>query len=168
MHVLLQTYTCGFVLLPAGQELDDSKIVACASDRTLAHSVKAACSSMQKYLGSLYCSCSCPQKCLTMQLQAFLAASLKNDEELLGWFNERLVWNDPAVVTEMLKNGLFVRIFAPQVLTRCILLCTDSHCHPKAQVLLRFSHCSSQKNLKRERKTQGNKGSLDAPQCSRC
>ena len=61
-----------------------------------------------------------------LQLQAFLAASLKNDQELLGWFNERLVWNDPAVVTELLKNGLFVRIFAPQVLTRC-MLCAPSH-----------------------------------------
>lgn len=59
---------------------------------------------------------------LGWQLQAFLAASLKNDEELLGWFNERLVWNDPAVVTEMLKNGLFVRIFAPQVLPLQALL----------------------------------------------
>ena len=48
-------------------------------------------------------------------VQAFLAASLKTDEELLGWFNERLVWNDQGVVSEMLKNGLFVRIFAPQV-----------------------------------------------------
>lgn len=48
-------------------------------------------------------------------VQAFLAASLKTDEDLLGWFNERLVWNDQGVVTEMLKNGLFVRIFAPQV-----------------------------------------------------
>lgn len=76
---------------------------------------------MQKCLGSLYCSSSCLNKRLRVQLQAFLAASLKNDEELLGWFNERLVWNDPAVVTEMLKNGLFVRIFAPQVLTHCKL-----------------------------------------------
>lgn len=50
-------------------------------------------------------------------LQAFLAASLKTDEELLGWFNERLVWNDQGVVTEMLKSGLFVRIFAPQVIS---------------------------------------------------
>ena len=48
-------------------------------------------------------------------LQAFLAASLKTDDELLGWFNERLVWNDQGVVSDLLKNGLFVRIFAPQV-----------------------------------------------------
>lgn len=57
-------------------------------------------------------------------LQAFLAASLKTDDELLDWFNERLVWNDQAVVTEMLKNGLFVRIFAPQVrVLSCVLCC---------------------------------------------
>lgn len=52
-------------------------------------------------------------------LQAFLAASLKTDDELLDWFNERLVWNDQGVVTDMLKNGLFVRIFAPQVRMTC-------------------------------------------------
>ncbi len=52
-------------------------------------------------------------------LQAFLAASLKTDDELLDWFNERLVWNDQGVVTEMLKSGLFVRIFAPQVRMMC-------------------------------------------------
>lgn len=51
-------------------------------------------------------------------VQAFLAASLKTDDELLDWFNERLVWNDQSVVSEMLKNGLFVRIFAPQVSDR--------------------------------------------------
>ena len=53
------------------------------------------------------------------RLQAFLAASLKTDDELLDWFNERLVWNDQGVVTDMLKNGLFVRIFAPQVRMTC-------------------------------------------------
>lgn len=55
---------------------------------------------------------------LPFDRSAFLAASLKTDEDLLGWFNERLVWNDQGVVTEMLKNGLFVRIFAPQILVR--------------------------------------------------
>ena len=49
-------------------------------------------------------------------LQAFLAASMKSDEELMGWFRERLVWNDPAVVMDLLKNGLFVRLYTPQVM----------------------------------------------------
>lgn len=51
-----------------------------------------------------------------MVLQAFLAASMKSDEELIGWFRERLVWNDPAVVMDLLKNGLFVRLYTPQVM----------------------------------------------------
>ena len=81
--------------------------------------------------------------CGVRQLQAFLAASLKNDDELLGWFNERLVWNDPGVVTEMLKNGLFVRIFAPQVLTLHIVRAFNPVAIQRlAEVFLQFSGCS--------------------------
>ena len=62
--------------------------------------------------------------------QAFLAASMKSDEELMGWFRERLVWNDPAVVMDLLKNGLFVRLYTPQVtylnITGLILLHDDT------------------------------------------
>ena len=49
-----------------------------------------------------------------MRAQAFLAASMRSDEELIRWFRERLVWNDPATVTDLLKNGLFVRLYEPQ------------------------------------------------------
>lgn len=79
------------------------------------------------------CNFAVLQTWLEWQVQAFLAASLKNDEELLGWFNERLVWSDTAVVTEMLKNGLFVRIFAPQVCCKACLpslcICHGPHLH---------------------------------------
>lgn len=47
-------------------------------------------------------------------LQAFLAASLKTDDELIGWFKERLVWDNTETVVEMLKSGLFVRAYEPQ------------------------------------------------------
>ena len=40
---------------------------------------------------------------------------MKSEPELLKWFNDRLVWNNPAVVVELLRNGLFVREFTPQV-----------------------------------------------------
>lgn len=53
------------------------------------------------------------QNCIP--LQAFLAASMKTDEELLEWFKERLVWTDPAVITNLLKAGLFIRAYEPQV-----------------------------------------------------
>lgn len=40
---------------------------------------------------------------------------MKTDEELKEWFRERLVWNDPAVVIDLLKSGLFIRAYEPQV-----------------------------------------------------
>jgi hypothetical protein len=55
---------------------------------------------------------------LPFDRMAFLAASLKSDEELMDWFRQRLVWNDPAVVKDLVKNGLFYRIYTPQVLIR--------------------------------------------------
>ena len=48
-------------------------------------------------------------------MQAFLAASLKTDAELLKWFRDRLIWNEPETVVDLLKNGLFVRLYEPQV-----------------------------------------------------
>ncbi|KAK9809195.1 hypothetical protein WJX72_011143 [[Myrmecia] bisecta] len=53
---------------------------------------------------------------LPFDRMAFLAASLKSDTELMEWFRERLVWNDPKVVIDLLRNGLFVRLYTPQVL----------------------------------------------------
>jgi hypothetical protein len=55
---------------------------------------------------------------LPFDRMAFLAASMKNDADLLKWFRERLVWNDPAVVTDLLKSGLFVRLHEPQLFMR--------------------------------------------------
>ena len=45
---------------------------------------------------------------------AFLEASLKSDAELLAWFRARLVWQDPEVVNDLLKKGLFTRLYEPQ------------------------------------------------------
>jgi hypothetical protein len=60
------------------------------------------------------------KKCFILPFDraAFLAASLKTDEELMAWYKERLVWSDPAVVNEMVKNGLFIRVYAPQVMIK--------------------------------------------------
>ena len=52
---------------------------------------------------------------------------MKTDGELLQWFNDRLVWNSPTVVNELLRNGLFVREFAPQVSSRLIRACHGIH-----------------------------------------
>ncbi|KAK9843726.1 hypothetical protein WJX81_003815 [Elliptochloris bilobata] len=62
---------------------------------------------------------------LPFDRMAFLAASMRSDEELIRWFRERLVWNDPATVTDLLKNGLFVRLYEPQVLIRGFMAADD-------------------------------------------
>ena len=49
---------------------------------------------------------------------AFLEASLRTDEKLMEWFKERLVWDDTNLVLDLLKQGLFVRLYAPQILMR--------------------------------------------------
>jgi len=60
------------------------------------------------------------QRCfiLPFDRMAFLEASLKSDEELLKWYRKRLVWDNPDVVNNLLKNGLFVRLYEPQLLMR--------------------------------------------------
>ncbi|CAL5218972.1 g727 [Coccomyxa viridis] len=55
---------------------------------------------------------------LPFDRMAFLAASLKTDAELLKWFRDRLIWNEPETVVDLLKNGLFVRLYEPQVVIR--------------------------------------------------
>ena len=40
---------------------------------------------------------------------------MKSDAELAEWFKERLVWDNTETVIEMLKSGLFVRAYEPQV-----------------------------------------------------
>lgn len=55
---------------------------------------------------------------LPFDREAFLAASLKSDEELMAFFKQRLVWEDPKVVVELLTKGLFVRLYEPQLLIR--------------------------------------------------
>ncbi len=32
----------------------------------------------------------------------------------MEWFRERLVWNDPAQVRDLVRSGLFYRIYTPQ------------------------------------------------------
>lgn len=40
---------------------------------------------------------------------------MKTDEELMAWFKERLVWEDVNTVVDLVRQGLFVRVYAPQV-----------------------------------------------------
>lgn len=51
---------------------------------------------------------------------AFLEASLKSEDELLRFYKERLVWDDSKTVNDLLKSGLFARLYEPQILVRGI------------------------------------------------
>ena len=50
-----------------------------------------------------------------LAVQAFLAASHKADDELESWFFEHLIWDDPKVVNDLVKNGLFIRSYEASV-----------------------------------------------------
>eukprot|EP00884_Botryococcus_braunii_P019389 jgi/Botrbrau1/6133/Bobra.331_2s0028.1 len=63
---------------------------------------------------------------LPFDRMAFLAASMKTDEELMKWFRDRLVWNEPDTVIDLLKSGLFVRIYAPQVVMRGLMAASET------------------------------------------
>lgn len=67
------------------------------------------------------------QRCfiLPFDRMAFLAASLKTDDELMEWFRERLVWSDAPAVKQLVKSGLFYRIYTPQVLIRGFIYMND-------------------------------------------
>jgi hypothetical protein len=60
------------------------------------------------------------EKCFILQFDrlAFLEASLKDDEKLMEFFKARLVWDDSEEVGLLVHEGLFVRLYAPQVMIR--------------------------------------------------
>ena len=82
----------------------------------------------------IYCSSAGPvwkMQNVSGPAQAFLAASLKTDAELLKWFRDRLVWNEPETVVDLLKNGLFVRLYEPQVGVEVVVFITYPACMPQ-------------------------------------
>lgn len=52
---------------------------------------------------------------LVFDQEAFVAASLKTDEELRQMFRDRLVWDNPADISSLRAKGLVQRIYAPSV-----------------------------------------------------
>lgn len=62
------------------------------------------------------------EKCFILDFDriAFMEASLRNDKELMDFFKERLVWDDPKTVNNLINIGLFGRFHEPQLLLRGI------------------------------------------------
>ncbi|KAL6963342.1 hypothetical protein U1Q18_047225 [Sarracenia purpurea var. burkii] len=51
-------------------------------------------------------------------LQAFIIASTATEEEMLHWYRERIVWNDKALNSKLLKKGILTRIYTPMVIVQ--------------------------------------------------
>jgi hypothetical protein len=62
------------------------------------------------------------EKCFILDFDrlAFMEASLSTDDELMRFFKDRLVWDDKSEVDDLLKKGLFGRLYEPQLLLRGI------------------------------------------------
>ena len=52
---------------------------------------------------------------LSFDQQAFIAASLRTQDELRKMFRERLVWDNPSDIALLRSKGLLTRIYGPQV-----------------------------------------------------
>lgn len=51
---------------------------------------------------------------------AFIEASLRDDDQLMEFYKERLVWDDVSQIVKFLKKGLFTRLYEPQLIIRGI------------------------------------------------
>ncbi|CAM0912803.1 unnamed protein product [Alopecurus aequalis] len=49
---------------------------------------------------------------------AFIIASTASEEEMLRWYNERVVWNDKQLNLKLLRKGVLTRIYAPMAIVQ--------------------------------------------------
>ncbi|VAH11945.1 unnamed protein product [Triticum turgidum subsp. durum] len=51
-------------------------------------------------------------------MQAFIIASTASEEDMLRWYNERVVWNDKQLNLKLLRKGVLTRIYAPMAIVQ--------------------------------------------------
>ncbi|TVU31481.1 hypothetical protein EJB05_23168 [Eragrostis curvula] len=49
---------------------------------------------------------------------AFIIASTATEDEMLRWYNERVVWNDKQLNLKLLRKGVLTRIYAPMAIVQ--------------------------------------------------
>nr|BAK05233.1 predicted protein [Hordeum vulgare subsp. vulgare] len=49
---------------------------------------------------------------------AFIIASTASEEDMLRWYNERVVWNDKQLNLKLLRKGVLTRIYAPMAIVQ--------------------------------------------------
>lgn len=55
---------------------------------------------------------------LDFDRSAFIIASTASEEEMLRWYNERVVWNDKQLNSKLLRKGVLTRIDAPMAIVQ--------------------------------------------------
>ncbi|KAG6769147.1 hypothetical protein POTOM_024763 [Populus tomentosa] len=51
-----------------------------------------------------------------MFMAAFIIASMATEEEMLHWYQERIMWTDEALKLKLLRKGILTRIYTPMVI----------------------------------------------------
>ncbi|CAN6324417.1 unnamed protein product [Urochloa humidicola] len=60
------------------------------------------------------------KKCFMLDFDraAFIIASTASEEEMLRWYNERVVWNDKQLNLKLLRKGVLTRIYTPMAIVQ--------------------------------------------------
>lgn len=58
------------------------------------------------------------KRCFMLEFDraAFIIASTATDEEMRGWFKDRVVWTDKELNLRLMRKGLLTRIYAPMII----------------------------------------------------
>jgi hypothetical protein len=74
---------------------------------------------------------------------AFIIASTASEEEMLRWYNERVVWNDKQLNLKLLRKGVLTRIYTPMVRNNHGALFSRHCCRICCYLLLTYTCMSS-------------------------
>uniref|UniRef100_A0ACD5WJ88 Uncharacterized protein n=1 Tax=Avena sativa TaxID=4498 RepID=A0ACD5WJ88_AVESA len=60
------------------------------------------------------------KRCFMLEFDrsAFIIASTASEEEMLRWYNERVVWTDKQLNLKLLRKGILTRIYAPMAIVQ--------------------------------------------------
>ncbi|MED6138672.1 Glycosyltransferase-like KOBITO 1 [Stylosanthes scabra] len=62
------------------------------------------------------------KRCFMLEFDrsAFIIASTVNEDEMLKWYNEHVVWGDKEVKLKLLRKGILTRIYTPMVIIQSL------------------------------------------------
>ncbi|XP_050245605.1 glycosyltransferase-like At2g41451 [Quercus robur] len=62
------------------------------------------------------------KRCFMLEFDraAFIIASTATEEEMLRWYNERIVWTDKELNLKLMRKGILTRVYAPSVIIQSL------------------------------------------------